>query len=69
MRGIEQTAFGFHGLMSHKQRGSKRLKAPTAKARPKEECAYCHIENGAKKDEVWTRFYRLLDTAGMRNIE
>jgi hypothetical protein len=55
--------------MSHKQRGSKRLKALTAKARPKEECAYCHIENGAKKDEVWTRFYRLLDTAGMRNIE
>src|SRR6201998_747340 len=24
-------------------------KAPTAKARPREECAFCHIENGAKK--------------------
>jgi hypothetical protein len=44
-------------------------KAPTAKARPREECAFCHIENGAKKDDVWTQFYRLLDTAGMPNIK
>jgi len=35
-------------------------KAPTAKLRPKAECAFCHIA-GAKKDEVWTQFYRLLD--------
>jgi Cytochrome P460 len=35
-------------------------KAPTAKVRAKEECAYCHIA-GAKKDQVWTQFYRLLD--------
>jgi len=28
--------------------------------RPKAECAFCHIA-GAKKDEVWTQFYRLLD--------
>ena len=35
-------------------------KAPTAKVRAKEECAYCHIAN-AKKDEVWTQFYPLLD--------
>jgi hypothetical protein len=26
----------------------------------REECAFCHIA-GAKKDEVWTQFYRLLD--------
>src|SRR5260221_968871 len=34
-------------------------KAPTATVKPKEECAYCHIAS-AKKDEVWTQFYRLL---------
>jgi len=36
-------------------------KAPTAQVKPKSECAYCHIGLGAKKDEVWTQFYRLLD--------
>jgi hypothetical protein len=35
-------------------------KAKTASVRPTGECAYCHIAN-AKKDEVWTQFYRLLD--------
>jgi hypothetical protein len=35
-------------------------KAPTAKARPKEECAFCHMAS-AKKDDVWTQFYPLLD--------
>jgi len=35
-------------------------KAPTAKVRPKTECAYCHMAN-AKKDEVWTQFYTRLD--------
>ena len=35
-------------------------KAPTAKPKPKEECAYCHIAS-AKKDDVWTQFYPLLD--------
>jgi hypothetical protein len=35
-------------------------KAATAKVRPKEECAYCHIAS-AKKDDVWTQFYPLLD--------
>jgi Cytochrome P460 len=34
-------------------------KAPTAKLRAKNECAFCHIAS-AKKDEVWTQFYRLL---------
>ena len=36
-------------------------KAPTAKLRPLEECAYCHQAN-AKRDEVWTQFYPLLDS-------
>ena len=35
-------------------------KAPTAKLKPKSECSYCHEAN-AKKDEVWTQFYPLLD--------
>jgi hypothetical protein len=35
-------------------------KAPTAKVKAKEECAFCHIAS-AKKDQVWTQFYRLLD--------
>ena len=35
-------------------------KAAMAKVKAKEECAYCHIAS-AKKDEVWTQFYPLLD--------
>ena len=35
-------------------------KAPTAKVKAKSECAFCHI-GGAKRDEVWTQFYRMLD--------
>jgi hypothetical protein len=35
-------------------------KAPTAALKPREECAYCHMAS-AKKDEVWTQFYPLLD--------
>jgi hypothetical protein len=35
-------------------------KAATAKVKPKTECAFCHIAS-AKKDDVWTQFYPLLD--------
>lgn len=35
-------------------------KAATAKVKPVSECAYCH-QQSAKKDEVWTQFYPLLD--------
>jgi hypothetical protein len=35
-------------------------KAPTAKLKAQTECAYCH-QASAKKDEVWTQFYPLLD--------
>ena len=35
-------------------------KAPMATVKAKEECAFCHIAY-AKKDEVWTQFYPLLD--------
>lgn len=35
-------------------------KAATAKVKPKAECAFCHMAS-AKKDDVWTQFYPLLD--------
>jgi len=35
-------------------------KAATASVLPAEECAFCHIAS-AKKDDVWTQFYPLLD--------
>lgn len=46
--------WGFYNFNHHEP------KAPTATLKPREECAYCHIAN-AKKDAVWTQFYRLLD--------
>ena len=42
-------------------------KAPTAKLKAKSECAFCHIA-AAKKDDVWTQFYPLLDI-GMPTIK
>lgn len=35
-------------------------KASTAKVKDESECAFCH-EASAKKDDVWTQFYPLLD--------
>jgi Cytochrome P460 len=35
-------------------------KAKTATLQARDKCAFCH-EAGAKKDMVWTQFYRLLD--------
>ena len=35
-------------------------KALTATVKAKSECAFCHIAS-AKRDEVWTQFYRILD--------
>jgi len=35
-------------------------KAATAKVKPKAECAFCRMAS-AKKDDVWTQFYPLLD--------
>jgi hypothetical protein len=40
-------------------------KAPSAMVKPKEECAACHIAH-AKKDDVWTQFYPLLDNVGLK---
>jgi hypothetical protein len=35
-------------------------KAKTASVRSKDECAFCHMAS-AKKDDVWTQFYPMLD--------
>lgn len=35
-------------------------KAKMTGVQPKDKCAFCHIAS-AKKDEVWTQFYRILD--------
>jgi len=53
-RYADTRGWGYYNFNHHEP------KAPTAKVRAKEECAYCHIAN-AKKDEVWTQFYPLLD--------
>jgi len=46
--------WGFYNFNHHEP------KAPTAKVKALNECAYCHIAS-AKKDKVWTQFYALLD--------
>ena len=53
-RYAETGGWGYYNFNHHEP------KAPTAKLRPKMECAYCH-EASAKKDEVWTQFYTRLD--------
>jgi hypothetical protein len=53
-RFAESHGWGYFNFNHHEP------KAPTAKVRPKAECAYCHIAS-AKRDDVWTQFYRVLD--------
>jgi hypothetical protein len=53
-RYAETGGWGYYNFNHHEP------KAPTAKLKSKEECGYCHIAS-AKKDEVWTQFYPLLD--------
>ncbi len=40
--------------------GHHEPKSTTATLQPKDQCAYCHIAQ-AKRDDVWTQFYPLLD--------
>ena len=54
-RYADTNGWGYYNFNHHEP------KAQTAMVKPKEECAYCHIGLGAKKDEVWTQFYPLLD--------
>jgi hypothetical protein len=53
-RYADSGGWGYYNFNHHEP------KAPTAKLRAKGECAFCHIAS-AKKDEVWTQFYPLLD--------
>ena len=53
-RFAETNGWGYFNFNHHEP------KARTAKVKSKEECGFCHIAN-AKKDEVWTQFYPLLD--------
>jgi hypothetical protein len=53
-RYAETGGWGYYNFNHHEP------KAPTAKLKTKAECAFCHIAS-AKKDEVWTQFYPLLD--------
>jgi hypothetical protein len=53
-RFADSGGWGFFNFNHHEP------KALTAQVKPAGECAYCHIAS-AKKDEVWTQFYRLLD--------
>ena len=50
----ETSGWGYFNFNHHEP------KAPTAKVKSKDECAYCHLAS-AKKDEVWVQFYPLLD--------
>jgi hypothetical protein len=53
-RYVDTNGWGYYNFNHHEP------KAPTAKVRALNECAFCHIAS-AKKDEVWTQFYPLLD--------
>lgn len=55
LRYAESGGWGYYNFNHHEP------KAQTSKVRMKVECAYCHIAS-AKKDDVWTQFYPLLDT-------
>jgi hypothetical protein len=53
-RFAESGGWGYFNFNHHEP------KALTAAAQPKSNCAFCHIA-AAKRDEVWTQFYRILD--------
>lgn len=46
--------------------GHSEPKLASTHVRAKSECAYCHIAN-AKRDLVWTQFYRILDEVALPN--
>jgi len=48
------SSWGYYNFNHHEP------KAPTATLKPISECGFCH-QASAKKDEVWTQFYPLLD--------
>jgi hypothetical protein len=52
--------FAASGGWGYFEFGHSEPKLASASARAESECAYCHI-NSAKRDLVWTQFYRILD--------
>ena len=58
-RFAETNGWGYFNFNHHEP------KAPMAKVKAKGECAFCHIAS-AKKDEVWTQFYPLLDNVNSK---
>jgi hypothetical protein len=54
MRYADTGGWGYYNFNHHEP------KAPTAVVKQQSECAFCH-QASAKKDEVWTQFYPLLD--------
>jgi hypothetical protein len=60
-RYADSGGWGYYNFNHHEP------KAPTATLKPTSECAFCHIAS-AKKDDVWTQFYPLLDI-GMPQIK
>ena len=52
--------FAASGGWGYFEFGHSEPKLASTSARTKGECAYCHIAN-AKRDLVWTQFYRILD--------
>jgi hypothetical protein len=53
-RFAESGGWGYFNFNHHEP------KALSAKVKAESECAFCHIAS-AKRDEVWTQFYRILD--------
>lgn len=52
--------FAASGGWGYFEFGHSEPKLASTHVRAKSECAYCHIDN-AKRDLVWTQFYRILD--------
>jgi hypothetical protein len=52
--------FAASGGWGYFEFGHSEPKLASAPVRAKSECAFCHI-NSAKRDLVWTQFYRILD--------
>ena len=58
IRYAASSGWGYYNFNHHEP------KALTAKLKSRSECAYCHIAS-AKRDNVWTQFYALLDDVSL----
>src|SRR5215813_673454 len=60
--------FAASGGWGYFEFGHSEPKLASTSARKKEECAFCHIDH-AKRDLVWTQFYRILDEVPLPHDE